>query len=293
MVWFAVDEELDQMIKDSLMTSDTLEGIWYKRRDGKDKYWIDLKEFHQQNCNKTHGGRKRWLRMVQRVVVWADPADVIADQRDENGVKVPYSDFNWQSESNSGLENMPHPMNVKMLALVDNSDLANGIHECTHTWKNPATNRVMQTVYSIDLDNLIQTNPNSEKQRRTRMVYDVSVREGGPQHKLPDYPDFGNQPSDSKAIDSKAIDSQPSGPDEAHSEYPPKDSWAKQSDSWNTKGWKGWSQACSSNEKERDVWDGYAKPSTQGSKHDDQGSRPAHSWSHSSGSWKEPPRPHQ
>ena len=57
MVWLAVDEDLGQMIKDRLMTSDTLGGIWYKRRDGKDKYWIDLKEFQQTNCNKTHGGR--------------------------------------------------------------------------------------------------------------------------------------------------------------------------------------------------------------------------------------------
>ena len=215
--------------------------------------------------------------------MWADPADVIADQRDENGVKVPYSDFNWQSESNSGWENMPHPMNEKMLALVDNSDLANGIHECTHTWKNPATSRVMQTVYSIDLDNLLQTNPNSKKTRRIRLVYDVSVREGGPTPKLPDYPEFGDQSSDSKAIDS-----QPSGPDEAHSDSPPKESWDKQSDRWHT---KGWSQEWPSKEKELDAWHGYA--STQGSKHGDQGSWPVQSWSHASGSWKEAPRPSQ
>ena len=263
-VWLAVDPELNQLITDSLSASDPPENIWYYRRDGKDKYWIDLKDWEQTNCNARNGGRTRWLRMVQRVVVLADANNMIAGQYDATGVEVSYSDFNWQYKSNSGWENVPHPMNEKMLALVTSYDLPNGIHECTHKWKHPITNRVTQTVYSIDLGKLLQTNPDSQTIRQIRLVYDSPVHEGGPQPKLPCYPEFGDQPSDSEAIGS-----QPSAPEEVHSVHPPKGSWDKQSGSWNT---KGWPQPWSSKQKERDVWDGHDEPSTQGSKHDDQGS---------------------
>ena len=231
--------------------------------------------------------------MVKRVVVWDDPRAMIADQHDEKGVKVPCRDFNWQwqSESNIVWENVPSPMNEQMLALVEDVWMeASGTHQCTHTWKNPRTDKVTQTIYSINLDTLTQTNPDSGTKRQIRMVYDVSVHEGGPQNKLPAAPDFDNQPNDSKAIDS-----QPSGPDKAHSDRPPKDYYrSNKSGGWgDNQGWKGQPQAYNSNQKGDDAWNNYSKSSTQGSKQDDKCSPPAHSWFDPAGSWEKRHWPHQ
>ena len=292
-VWLATDEALGQILIERLMAGDLSEGVYYTRRNGKDRYWIDFEAFKQQNCNKQSGGRERWLRVVEREIVWDDPQAKIADQIDEQGVMVPRRDFNWQwqSEPNIVWENMPSPMNDKLLALVDDDWMeASGTHQFTHTWKNPRTDKVTQTIYSIDFDNLTQTNPDSGTIRQIRMVYDVSVHEGGPQNKLPAVPDFGNQPNDSKAIDS-----QPSGPDKAHSDRPPKDYYrSNKSGGWgDTQGWQGQPQAWTSNQKGGDAWSGHSKSSTQGSKQDDKWSPPATSWSDQAGSWEKPPWPHQ
>ena len=300
-VWLATDVAWHPTIIAHWKDGDLHGGASYYLRDGKDEYWVDFEEFEQQDCSNNGGGRKRSLRVVDRVVVWDNPRHVIADRSYD---MVPRRDFNWQWHTGSGTlpfqlawENMPHPMNEQMKALVEDGRKARGTHHCTHTWKSPYNNKVKRTIYSIDLDSLTQTNPDSNKTRPIRMVYDVSQHEGAPQPKLPDHPVFDNQLNDSESIDPK-----PSGTNEARSDRPQKDSW-NNNDAWTKKktSWKhsqGWdSQAWSSNQKGGDDWGNYSKSSTQGSKQDDQGSPPAQSWYNSSGAWadegRSPPRPHQ